>query len=88
MTIAELRDRNGPGRAVGTRLVDLDASVVVEYLDLDDDGVVDAVHVQHAVARDLTGDGNPDVVEIVDEVAAAIDIDGVPHRVERWSRPS
>ena len=57
------------------------ALVEVEYLDLDGDGVPDAVQTIEAVAIDLTGDGVCDAVELVEEVAAHIGIDGVPEQV-------
>jgi hypothetical protein len=53
-----------------------------EYLDLDRDGVPDAVRTSRTLGYDVTGDGIADVVETIDEVASEIDIDGVPHHVE------
>jgi hypothetical protein len=54
----------------------------MRYLDLDGDGVPDAVQMTEAIEYDVTGDGVPDIVEIVDETAAGIGIDGVPDHVE------
>lgn len=54
----------------------------MRYLDLDGDGVPDAVQMTEAIEYDVTGNGVPDVVEIVDETAAGIGIDGVPDHVE------
>jgi hypothetical protein len=58
-----------------------DANVVTTYLDLDGDGVIDAVQTIEAVAVDVTGDGQADVVEVVEEIAAGIGVDGVPEHV-------
>jgi hypothetical protein len=49
-----------------------------EYLDLDRDGVVDAVRTTKVTGYDLTGDGEIDVVETVEELAEDIDIAGTP----------
>lgn len=57
------------------------ALVEVEYLDLDGDGVPDAVQTIEAAPIDLTGDGVCDGVELVEEIAAHIGIDGVPEQV-------
>jgi len=51
------------------------------YLDLDGDGVPDAVRTIRVDAFDVTGDGVADVVEIIQEVDAGIDDDGEPHVV-------
>jgi hypothetical protein len=52
---------------------------VSRYLDLDGDGVLDAVE---TVSVDVAGGGaEPAAVEIVDEVDADIDDDGVPHTI-------
>jgi hypothetical protein len=51
------------------------------YLDLDGDGVPDAVRTIHVEAFDVDGDGVADVVEIIQEVDAEIDDDGAPHVV-------
>ena len=51
------------------------------YLDLDGDGVPDAVQTVEAVAVDRTGDGVPDEVVMHEEVASEIGVDGVPERV-------
>ena len=51
-------------------------AVVVEYLDLDDDGVPDAVRIRRAVPGEMA-----DGIErstIVEELSSAIDIDGIP----------
>ena len=52
-----------------------------EYLDLDQDGVPDAVRTTRVTGYDVTGDGEVDVVETVQEVASAIDETGAPHHV-------
>jgi len=56
--------------------------IATKYLDLDGDGVPDAVQTTEGIGYDVTGDGAPDVVEIVEETAAGIGIDGVPEHVE------
>ena len=63
---------------------ELEDGVEVEttYLDLDGDGVPDAVHMVEAVAIDLTGDGHIDRVEVIEELARDIDVDGVPGSVD------
>jgi hypothetical protein len=62
----------------------LEAGVEVEttYLDLDGDGVPDAVQIVEAVGVDLTGDGRVDFIELVEEVASDIGVDGVPGSVD------
>lgn len=50
------------------------------YLDLDGDGVPDAVETV-TVVFDETRSGSVDAVEIVDELDADIDDDGVAHSV-------
>lgn len=55
---------------------------VSTYLDLDGDGVPDAVQTSQTVGYDTTRDGAADRVETMDEVASKIGIDGVPHHVE------
>lgn len=59
----------------------LDGPVETRYLDLDGDGVPDAVQTVKVVGVDLTGDGASDVVEIVEGVEADIGVDGVPQHV-------
>jgi hypothetical protein len=54
----------------------------VRYLDLDHDGVPDAVQRSHTVALDLNGDGLGDVVDAVRETDRAIGIDGEPRSSE------
>ena len=51
------------------------------YLDLDGDGVPDAVEVVELVSVDRTGDGRADEVAVVEELASGIGIEGVPRRV-------
>ena len=53
-----------------------------KYLDLDDDGVPDAVETVEWVAVDVDLDGTPDVVTAVSELDAEIGDDGVPERIE------
>jgi hypothetical protein len=62
----------------GDRVVPL----ATKYLDLDGDGVPDAVQITETVTHDVSGDGTPDVVEIIDELETGIGIDGVPTHVE------
>lgn len=59
----------------------LGAMVTTEYLDLDGDGVPDAVRTVHLVGVDLTLDGVADVVETMEELATGIDITGEPEAV-------
>lgn len=54
----------------------------VRYLDLDHDGVPDAVQRSHTVALDVNGDGVGDVVDAVRETDLAIGIDGEPRSSE------
>lgn len=56
--------------------------LATKYLDLDGDGVPDAVQTTETVTHDVDGDGNPDFVEIVEEIESGIGIDGVPEHVE------
>ena len=52
--------------------------VVIEYLDLDHDGVPDAVRIHRAVPYDhVDGPG----VRMVGELATSIGIDGVPNQI-------
>jgi hypothetical protein len=62
----------------------LEDGVPVEttYLDLDGDGVPDAVHIVEAIAVDRTGDGHIDVVEVIEELLSDIGDDGVPGSVD------
>jgi hypothetical protein len=48
-------------------------------LDLDGDGVPDAVE---TISVDVSSDDGTETVEIVDELDAEIDDDGVPHHIE------
>jgi hypothetical protein len=57
------------------------APTETEYLDLDRDGVVDAVRTTRVTGYDLTGDGKLDVVETVEELAEGIDVAGTPEHV-------
>ncbi len=57
---------------------DTHTAVVVEYLDLDGDGVPDAVHIR----RVECGADGVTPVRVVDEMAIAIGIDGVARDVE------
>jgi hypothetical protein len=57
------------------------APTETEYLDLDRDGVVDAVRTTTVTGYDVTGDGEIDIVETVEELAEAIDIAGTPGHV-------
>ena len=51
------------------------------YLDLDGDGVPDAVEMIEVVSVDRTGDGTTDEVAVVEELASGIGIEGVPRRL-------
>jgi hypothetical protein len=51
------------------------------YLDLDGDGVPDAVEMIEVVSVDRTGDGSTDEVAVVEELATGIGIEGVPRRL-------
>jgi hypothetical protein len=57
------------------------APTETEYLDLDSDGVVDAVRTTTVRGYDVTGDGEIDVVETVEELAEGIDVTGTPEHV-------
>ena len=63
--------------ARGDNVIELETA----YLDLDGDGVPDAIEIVEAVTADLTGDGIPNVVAVRKEFATGIDIDGIPRRV-------
>lgn len=52
----------------------------IRYLDLDEDGVPDAVETVTVIV-DSTGTGSVDAVEIVDELDAEIDDSGVAHSI-------
>ena len=47
------------------------------YLDLDDDGVIDAVE---TVVVDVNSEGDATTIEVLDGVEAEIDDDGIPRR--------
>ncbi len=51
----------------------------VEFLDLDGDGVPDAVRFTERTVVHLAG---ADVVHVREELDAGIDVDGIPHSVE------
>jgi hypothetical protein len=51
------------------------------YLDLDGDGLPDAVQIVDVVPVDSSGNGVPDAVEVIGEVASEIGVDGVPEQV-------
>ena len=57
----------------------------IRYLDLDGDGVLDAVETSEVVAVDVDGDGSVDVFATSCELDGEIDDDGIPHiiRIER-----
>ena len=52
-----------------------------EYLDLDGDGLPDAVRTTRVTGFDVTGDGIIDVVETVEEVASEIGVAGQPEHI-------
>ena len=54
---------------------------VTRYLDLDGDGVPDAVEMIEVVSVDRTGDGSTDEVAVVEELASGIGIEGVPRQL-------
>jgi hypothetical protein len=67
-----------PGRAV-----EAGSEVMVEaYLDLDGDGVPDAVQMVERVSIDASGDGHADVIELRQEIARGIGVDGIPEAVD------
>jgi hypothetical protein len=74
---SERRDTSGepPGRRHETR-----------YLDLDGDGVPDAVETTDRAVIHVDGRGVADIVQETDEVDAEIDDDGVPHTVQVTER--
>ena len=57
------------------------APTETEYLDLDRDGVVDAVRTTRVTGYDVTGDGEIDIVETLEELAEGIDVAGTPGHV-------
>jgi hypothetical protein len=64
------------------RLDDEDGSLTEpKYLDLDGDGVPDAVQTVRVNTFDITGDGIAEAIEVIQEVDAEIDDDGAAHRV-------
>ena len=52
----------------------------VRYLDLDGDGVPDAVLIRETLTADAPG--GPHETEIIETLETGIDIDGVPHHIE------
>ncbi len=62
-----------------------EARTDTRFLDLDHDGLLDAVESTECVVADLDLDGEPDIVSIVDELDTAIGDDGVPGRIETLS---
>ncbi len=58
----------------------------VRYLDLDHDGLPDAVEHTRTIAFDTTGDGTGDVIETIRETDAAIGIEGVAHHHDAQRR--
>jgi hypothetical protein len=60
--------------------------VETRYLDLDGDGVPDAVQIIETVSVDATGDGHPDFVELVEELVTDIGVDGKPGAVDVLGR--
>ena len=56
--------------------------VETTYLDLDGDGVPDAVQTVEAIPVDRTGDGVTDAVGVVEEIASDIGDDGVPEHID------
>ena len=59
----------------------LDVPIETEFLDLDGDGVPDAVTTTRTIAVDISHDGHVDVIETTEEIASDIDINGVPHAI-------
>jgi hypothetical protein len=56
-------------------------SAATEYLDLDGDGVPDAVRTRQTMVYDTSRDGCIDLVETLEELATGIDITGVPRAI-------
>ena len=61
-------------------------SMEVVYLDLDGDGVPDAVQTYQLRSRDVTVDGCSDVMEATTTIESGIGIDGVAASTETRSR--
>jgi hypothetical protein len=55
----------------------------VEYLDLDGDGILDAVRITETRARRYAPDGREELVQVIVELDAGIGDDGVPATTER-----
>ena len=86
-----------PGSGLPSRMSDLSRGDVPEqdlteepdvvvptetvFLDLDGDGVVDAVQTTRTVGFDVSGDGLVDVVEVTEELASGIGVDGTPSAI-------
>jgi len=72
-----------PSSIEETRLAaeSLDVPIETEFLDLDCDGVPDAVKTTSTIAVDISHDRRVDVVETTEEIASEIDINGVPHAI-------
>ncbi len=74
-------DDNPPGSAAVSPLGDVPAAPAeTEYLDLDGDGVPDAVRTTRTAEYDLAE--GPDIVETVVELDRDIDDDGRPRAIE------
>ena len=54
---------------------------VVEYLDLDGDGVPDAVRTTWTRSFDMAPDGRTGLTETVERLAWGIDVDGLPEGI-------
>ena len=59
--------------------------VEVVYLDLDGDGVPDAVMTRAIRSHDVARDGRADIVDSTTTIASGIGVDGVPRSVETRS---
>ena len=53
-----------------------DVSIEVEQIDVDGDGVADAVRVVSTTVVDVDGDGVPDAVSVVEAIGIDVDGDG------------
>jgi hypothetical protein len=53
----------------------------VEYLDLDGDGVLDAVRTTCTRSFDMSHDGGADLIETVERLTWGIDVDGFPEGI-------
>jgi hypothetical protein len=73
------KNRQGHEESVGPE--EQNPGVEVRYLDLDGDGVPDAVETTQTVPLHVGADGGVDAVQIIDEIDGSIDDDGVPHTV-------